>query len=101
MHRLLRQIALSINKLHADRPLTGASDLSEQIVGYPISALTLRDIPTSPTGLPSGSVWSDGGTLKIVSLKCISMEFRRALVSSNSSRLCSSLNWAIIRVLLV
>ena len=67
MSRLLRQITLSINKLHADRPMSGTSDLSGQIVGYPVSALTLHDIPTSPTGLPSGSVWSDGGTLKIVS----------------------------------
>lgn len=67
MSRLLRQITLSLNKLHALRPMEAASDLSGQIVGYPVSALTLRDIPTSPTGLPSGSVWSDGGTLKIVS----------------------------------
>lgn len=67
MHRLIRQLTLSINKLNATRPLSGASDLSGQIVGYPVSALTLEDIPTSPTGLPSGSVWSDGGTLKIVS----------------------------------
>jgi hypothetical protein len=67
MNRLLRQLNLSINKLHAARPLSGASDLSQQVVGYPISALTLQDIPTSSAGLPSGSVWSDNGTLKIVS----------------------------------
>jgi hypothetical protein len=67
MSRLLRQISLSINRFYTIRPIEAASDLSGQIVGYPVSALTLRDIPTSPTGLPSGSVWSDGGTLKIVS----------------------------------
>lgn len=67
MSRLLRQISLSINNLSVVGPITGASDLSEQVVGYPVSALTLQNIPTSPTGLPSGSVWSDGGTLKIVS----------------------------------
>lgn len=67
MSRLLRQLAIFINKLNAEKPIYGKSDLSQQVVGYPISALTLYDIPTSPTGLPSGSVWSDGGTLKIVS----------------------------------
>lgn len=67
MNRLIRQLNLSINKLHAPHPITGASDLSEQVVGYPVSALTLHDIPTSSAGLPVGSVWSDGGTLKIVS----------------------------------
>ena len=67
MSRLLRQISLSLNKLHAVGPMIAASDLSGQVVGYPVSALTLQNIPTSPDGLPSGSVWSDGGTLKIVS----------------------------------
>ena len=67
MSRLIRQISLSLNKLDTVAPITAASDLSGQIVGYPVSALTLQNIPTSPTGLPSGSVWSDGGTLKIVS----------------------------------
>jgi len=67
MHRLLRQLAIFINKLNAEKPISGKSDLSRQVVGYPVSALTLYDIPTSPTDLPSGSVWSDGGTLKIVS----------------------------------
>lgn len=67
MNRLIRQLNFSINRLNAPRPITGASDLSQQVVGYPISALTLQDIPTSSAGLPVGSVWSDGGTLKIVS----------------------------------
>lgn len=67
MSRLIRQISIFISRLNAEKPISGKSDLSGQIVGYPISALTLYDIPTSPTNLPSGSVWSDGGTLKIVS----------------------------------
>lgn len=31
-----------------------------------VNNLSIKSIPTSVTGLPSGSVWSDGGTLKIV-----------------------------------
>jgi hypothetical protein len=31
-----------------------------------VNNLSIKNIPTSATGLPSGSVWSDGGTLKIV-----------------------------------
>lgn len=30
------------------------------------TTLTLTNLPTSPTGLPVGSVWNDSGTLKIV-----------------------------------
>jgi hypothetical protein len=30
------------------------------------STLVLTNLPTSATGLPSGSVWNDSGTLKIV-----------------------------------
>ena len=67
MNRLVRQLELSIRRQHSGGPIRGGSDLSQSVAGYPISALTLEDIPTSPTGLPSGSVWSDGGTLKIVS----------------------------------
>jgi hypothetical protein len=67
MNRLVRQIEISMRRLHAGQPIRAGSDLSQTITPYPISALTLENIPTSPTGLPSGSVWSDGGTLKIVS----------------------------------
>jgi hypothetical protein len=67
MNRLIRQLEITLRRMDAEGPLHGASDLSQSITQYPISALTLDDIPTSPTGLPSGSVWSDGGTLKIVS----------------------------------
>jgi hypothetical protein len=67
MNRLLRQLNLVLTRINAIRPITVGSDLSEQTVGYPISGLTIVSIPTSSTGLPSGSVWSDNGTLKIVS----------------------------------
>lgn len=30
------------------------------------ATITLTNLPTSPTNLPSGSVWNDAGTLKIV-----------------------------------
>lgn len=64
MNRLVRQLEITIRRLHAGQPIRAGSDLTGV---YPVSALTLNDIPTSSTGLPSGSVWSDGGTLKIVS----------------------------------
>lgn len=67
MNRLLKQLSFIINRLNAIRPITIGSDLTQQNVQFPVSALTIQNIPTSSTGLPSGSVWSDGGTLKIVS----------------------------------
>lgn len=67
MNRLVRQINLALNKLNAIGPLTVGSDPTSQVAAYPISGLTIVNIPTSPDGLPSGSVWSDSGTLKIVS----------------------------------
>jgi hypothetical protein len=67
MNRLIRQLDIIVNRISSVRPLRGGSDLSRQNVNYPISGLTIENIPTSATGLPSGSVWSDNGTLKIVS----------------------------------
>lgn len=67
MNRLIRQLEITIRRLNSGGPIRAGSDFTQSVAGYPISALTLNDIPTSPTGLPSGSVWSDGGTLKIVS----------------------------------
>lgn len=64
MNRLVRQLEITLRRLHAGQPIRAGSDRTG---AYVVSALTLEDIPTSPTGLPSGSVWSDGGTLKIVS----------------------------------
>lgn len=67
MNRLLKQLNLILARLNSIRPVTVGSDLSQQVVGYPISGLTIVNIPTSSANLPSGSVWSDSGTLKIVS----------------------------------
>ena len=67
MNRLIRQLNIIVNKLNTIRPVTVGSDLSGEVAGYPISGLTIQSIPTSSTGLPSGSVWSDSGVLKIVS----------------------------------
>ena len=67
MNRLLKQLGFIIARLNSIRPVTVGSDLSQQNVGYPISGLTIVNIPTSSANLPSGSVWSDSGTLKIVS----------------------------------
>lgn len=67
MDRLVKQIELSIRKLEVVRPITVGSDLTSQVAAFPISGLTIQNIPTTSTGLPPGSVWSDGGVLKIVS----------------------------------
>lgn len=67
MNRLIRQINFSLSKLQAIRPITVGSDQTSKIAAFPISGLTIQDIPTSSTGLPVGSVWSDSGVLKIVS----------------------------------
>lgn len=67
MMRLVRQLQIMINQMSQIVPGEFASDLTETVAGHPISALTLDNIPTSSANLPSGSVWSDAGTLKIVS----------------------------------
>lgn len=67
MNRLIKQIEISLQKLDAIRPITVGSDRTNQVAAFPISGLTIQNIPTTSTGLPSGSVWSDGGILKIVS----------------------------------
>jgi len=68
MNRLVKQVELSLNKINSVGPITCASDLTQQ-TGYPISGLTIIDVPTSATGLPIGSVWCDtsaNNVLKIV-----------------------------------
>jgi hypothetical protein len=67
MNRLIKQVEIALRRLNTVRPVTVGSDLSLQSAAYPISGLTIVNVPTSSTGLPSGSVWSDGGILKIVS----------------------------------
>ena len=67
MNRLIRQLEFALRVLNSVRPVTVGSDLTSQSAAYPISGLTIVNVPTSSTGLPPGSVWSDGGVLKIVS----------------------------------
>lgn len=70
MNRLIKQINLSLAKLEAIGPITCGSDLSSQVAAYPISGLTIINVPISPDGLPVGSVWCDttaNNVLKIVS----------------------------------
>lgn len=67
MNRLIRQINIAFSKFEGIGPVTCGSDLTSQVAGHPVSGLTIINIPTSATGLPAGSVWSDGGVLKIVS----------------------------------
>lgn len=67
MNRLIRQLDFALKSLNSVRPVTVGSDLTSQTAAYPISGLTIVNVPTSSTGLPPGSVWSDGGVLKIVS----------------------------------
>lgn len=66
MNRLVKQLTLTLIKISAVGPIVCGSDLTSQS-GYPISGLSIINVPTSPTGLASGSVWSDAGVLKIVS----------------------------------
>jgi hypothetical protein len=49
-----------------DNPNTGRRILVTDEKIDIIGGLSLTSIPTSPSGLPAGSVYSDGGTLKIV-----------------------------------
>lgn len=71
MNRLLRQITIEFAKQRAVTPITCGSDLSEES-GYPVSGLTIINVPTSnvgvPANLPDWSVWCDtsaGNVLKI------------------------------------
>lgn len=67
MSRLVKQLELALRTINSIRPVTVGSDLTTETAAYPISGLTIVNVPTSSTGLPPGSVWSDGGILKIVS----------------------------------
>ena len=66
MNRLIKQLNITIAKLNAVGPFTCGSDLTDES-GAQRAGLVIINVPTSSTGLATGSVWSDGGTLKIVS----------------------------------
>ena len=52
----------TFRKLNCD----GINDDGSLLSGQSLSPLTLTNLPTSDSGLPSGAVWNSGGTLKIV-----------------------------------
>jgi hypothetical protein len=67
MNRLIRQINFAFIKLEATVPITCGSDLSGE-AGFPISGLSIVNVPTSSNNLPDWSVWCDtaaGNVLKI------------------------------------
>lgn len=65
MNRLIRQLTTIFSQIRNPGQLRGAGDPTTDAKA--ISPLNLTHIPTSATGLQSGDVWSDAGTLKIVS----------------------------------
>lgn len=64
MNMLVRQLETIFNQLRNPGPLVCAGDTSATSKAR--SGLNILNIPTSTTGLKSGDVWSDSGTLKIV-----------------------------------
>jgi hypothetical protein len=71
MDRLVKQIALEFNKSRAVTPITCGSDLSNE-AGYPISGLTIINVPTDPAVvalLPDWSVWCDTSADNVLKIK--------------------------------
>ncbi len=46
--------------------IVGSNITADRACATFVNNLSIKNIPTASTGLPSGSVWSDSGTLKIV-----------------------------------
>jgi len=65
MSRLVRTIETAFSVITNVGQLQGSGDPTAN--AKQPSPLNLKNIPTSATGLNSGDVWSDAGTLKIVS----------------------------------
>lgn len=71
MNRLLKQISLEFRKQAAITPVTCGSDLSGE-AGYPISGLTIINIPTDPdvvARLPDWSLWCDTSADNVLKIK--------------------------------
>jgi hypothetical protein len=64
-NQLIRQLETIFNQFRNPGPVYCAGDSTSG--SKAISGLNIANIPTSATGLRSGDVWSDSGTLKIVS----------------------------------
>lgn len=72
MGRLIKQIAISLGKITAVGPLTVGSDLTGEVAGYPVSGLTIINIPTAtsePANLPDWSVWCDTSANNVLKIK--------------------------------
>lgn len=68
MNRLIQQLTIAFTRMGAVGPIVCGSDLTGA-AGYPVSGLTIVNVPTSPTDLPVGSIWCDttaNNVLKIV-----------------------------------
>jgi hypothetical protein len=65
MNQFLRQLETIFNQFQTPGAIVCSGDNSPTSKNK--SGLNIINIPTSATGLKSGDVWSDGGTLKIVS----------------------------------
>lgn len=65
MSRLVKTIETAFSVITNVGQLQGSGDPTAN--SKQPSPLNLANIPTSATGLNSGDVWSDSGTLKIVS----------------------------------
>jgi hypothetical protein len=71
MDRLVKQIALEFTKSRAVTPITCGSDLSGE-AGFPISGLTIVNVPTDPdviANLPYWSVWCDTSADNVLKIK--------------------------------
>jgi hypothetical protein len=64
MNQFLRQLETIFNQFQTPGPIICSGDGSVNSKNR--SGLNIVNIPTSTTGLKSGDVWSDSGTLKIV-----------------------------------
>ena len=51
---------------HSHSMIVGSCIVTDRICTTFVNNLSIKNIPLSSAGLPSGSVWNDGGTLKIV-----------------------------------
>jgi hypothetical protein len=46
--------------------IVGSNIISDRVCATFVNNLSIKNIPTVATGLPSGSVWSNAGVLNIV-----------------------------------
>jgi hypothetical protein len=46
--------------------IVGNNITADRVNATFVNNLSIKNIPTNPTGLPSGSVWSSAGILRII-----------------------------------